>query len=52
MELDALSPDVLRGLYQGVIDQYWDSAAYDAVVEREDDERQELWPDEDDDDEE
>jgi hypothetical protein len=50
VELDALSPDVLRGLYQSVIDQYWDANTYDAVVKREGEERQELWSDDDDED--
>ena len=51
VELDALSPDVLRGLYQEVIDRYWDAGAYDAVLAREAQERQELWSDDDEDDE-
>jgi hypothetical protein len=47
VELDALAPDVLRGLYQDAIDDYWDDDAYQAVLDREDDER--LGSDDDDD---
>lgn len=42
VELDALPPDVLRSLYQDAIDQYWDTSTFDAVIEREDTERDEL----------
>ncbi len=42
VELDALTPDVLRGLYQDVVDQYWDDDAYEAVLAREDEERDQL----------
>jgi hypothetical protein len=42
VELDALSPDVLRGLYQSAIDQYWDTDAYDEVIDRENDDLDEL----------
>ncbi len=42
VELDALAPDVLRGLYQDAVDEYWDGDAYDAVIEREAEERDQL----------
>jgi hypothetical protein len=35
VELDALEPGDLRALYQGAIDQYWDTSAYQAALERE-----------------
>ncbi len=35
VELDALPPDVLRGLYQDAIDLYWDESTYHAVLDRE-----------------
>lgn len=42
VELDALAPDVLRGLYQSAIDQYWDDDAYGTVIDRENDDLDEL----------
>ncbi len=42
VELDALTPDVLRGLYQGVINHYWDDDAYQDALVREDEERYQL----------
>jgi hypothetical protein len=39
VELDALDPEVLRGLYQGAIDELWDSDAYDAILKIEAQER-------------
>jgi hypothetical protein len=39
VELDALAPDVLRGLYQDAIDDFWDYDAYDAILKTEADER-------------
>ncbi len=42
VELDALPPDVLRGLYQDAIDEYWDTDAYEAVLARESEERDQL----------
>ena len=49
VELDALPPDVLRGLYDGAIFDdavrdggYWDTSAYAAVLAREADERAAL----------
>lgn len=35
VELDALDPATLRGLYQAAVDQHWDTSAYDAVLEQE-----------------
>lgn len=35
VELDALPPDVLRSLYQDVIDQVWDDDAYQASLQQE-----------------
>jgi len=35
VELDALPPDVLQSLYQGAIDQYWDTSGFETVLERE-----------------
>jgi hypothetical protein len=42
VELDALPPDVLRNLYRDIIGQYWDDDAYADVLEREEDERDQL----------
>ncbi len=42
IELDALPPDVLRQLFADAIAPYWDDAAYEAVILREDAERKEL----------
>ena len=44
VELDALPPDILRGLYADAIGQFWDMSAYEAVLEREREERKELMP--------
>jgi hypothetical protein len=35
VELDALPPDVLQGLFQASIDAFWDVSALDAVLEAE-----------------
>ena len=35
VELDALDPDTLRGLYQEAIDGYWDTSAYESVLAQE-----------------
>jgi hypothetical protein len=35
VELDALDPDDLRRLYQDAVNQFWDTAAFDAVMEQE-----------------
>jgi hypothetical protein len=50
-ELDALDPDVLRALYLSALDGLCDADAYDAVIEREDAERAELFGDDDEEDE-
>lgn len=39
VELDALDPNDLRDLYRRALDGYWDMSAYEAVLEREDEER-------------
>lgn len=35
VELDALPPDVLRDLYDGAIQRFWDVSAYEAVLRQE-----------------
>jgi hypothetical protein len=35
VELDALDPETLRGLYQDAIDGYWDTSAYESVLAQE-----------------
>jgi hypothetical protein len=42
VELDALPPDVLRGLFSEAVGRFLDVSAFDAVVEREQAERAEL----------
>lgn len=42
VELDALPPDTLRGLYADVIAQYWDMDQYNVVLEQEREERDSL----------
>ena len=42
VELDALPPDVLRGLYQEAIDEFWDTSQWESVVEREGEEEAQL----------
>lgn len=42
VEMDSLEPLTLRGMYQHVIDSYWNYDTYDAVLEREADQREEL----------
>jgi len=42
IEVDALPPDVLRGLFAKAIEPYWDDAVYEAVLEREELEREQL----------
>jgi hypothetical protein len=42
VELDALPPEVLRGLYQEAIDRYWDMSTFAAVRAQEDTERMRL----------
>jgi len=42
VELDALSPDTLRDLYQAAIAEFWDVSAYEAAMEHESQDRREL----------
>ena len=42
VEVDALDPNVLGSLFQRAIDQFWDTSAYADVVQREDQEREQL----------
>jgi hypothetical protein len=42
VELDALDPEVLRGLYQDAIAEFWDTSTFEAVLEREASERAAL----------
>lgn len=35
VELDALDPDDLQGLYQAALDGFWDESAYEAALEQE-----------------
>jgi hypothetical protein len=42
VELEALDPGDLRGLYEAVLADYWDDDAYDAVLDVEGDDRQGL----------
>jgi hypothetical protein len=42
VEVDALPPDVLRGLYQSALDRVWDTSAYAAVRAQEAADRQRL----------
>lgn len=42
VEMDALDPTVLRGLYQDAVDEFWDDEAYAAVMESEEDDRDAL----------
>jgi hypothetical protein len=35
VELDALDPDDLRALYQAAIDRYWDTSAYERLLDDE-----------------
>ena len=42
VELDALDPDDLRSLYADAIAEYWDDAAFEAVLERERNDRYNL----------
>ena len=35
VELDALDPDTLRGLYQAAIDEFWDTSVYRSVLDQE-----------------
>jgi hypothetical protein len=42
VELEALDPDDLRGLYDAALGDYWDDDAYQATLAREDDDRRQL----------
>lgn len=42
VEIDALDPQILRGLYQAAIDDYWDDATYQDVMVRERRERDSI----------
>jgi hypothetical protein len=42
VELDALPPDILRGLFQDAIDAVWDDAAYQTSIARERKERDSI----------
>ena len=42
VELDALPPDTLRGLYQEALDDFWDEEVYEEVLQQERGEREEL----------
>lgn len=42
IETEAIPPDDLRALYQGAIDQYWDTPTYEAMLEDEQIERDRL----------
>ncbi len=42
VELDALDPNILRGLYQKEIDKFWDTSTYDETLAREADEREKM----------
>ena len=42
VELDALDPDTLKDLYQAGINRFWDTSRYEAVLEREAQERRSL----------
>jgi hypothetical protein len=43
VELEALDPDDLRGLYEATLADYWDDDAYRAVLAAEDADRRRLW---------
>jgi hypothetical protein len=42
VEVDALPPETLRDLFAAAIDQFWNPAAFDAVMAREDSDREQL----------
>jgi hypothetical protein len=42
VEVEAIAPDVLRGLYQAAIDRFWDTSLYEAVVAQEEIDRDTL----------
>jgi hypothetical protein len=43
VELDALDPDDLRALYQAALGRFWDESAHQAVLDREETERDRLY---------
>jgi hypothetical protein len=42
-ELDALDPEVLRAMYQGAIDDFWNPEAHRIALDREAEERAWMW---------
>jgi len=42
VELDALDPNDLRGLFQAALDDFWDTSAYEATRDQERDDRRRL----------
>ena len=42
VEVDALPPDVLRGLFNDAITEYWDTSTFEAVVARENEEADKI----------
>lgn len=42
VELDALPPDTLRGLYEQALEEFWDASAFEQALEQEEAERAEL----------
>lgn len=42
VELDALPVETIRELFQDAIDDYWDKPTYEAVLDREAEERDRL----------
>ena len=42
VELEALPPDVLEGLYRAAFTRYWDKSTYDALLVQEEAQREEL----------
>jgi hypothetical protein len=41
-EVDALDPDVLRNLYRTAVEDFWDDEAFEAVMARENEDREQL----------
>ncbi len=42
VELDALAPDVLQGIYADAIAEWWDTSAYEAILDVEETDTDEL----------
>ena len=42
VEVEAIEPEALRGLYQATLDRYWDMSIREASLEREREERDRL----------